>query len=30
VPISEISWPVKKSWKLRCRSDRSAAGMRSG
>src|SRR5437667_4557203 len=26
VPISEMSWPAKKSWKLRCLSARNAVG----
>ena len=28
VPISEINWPLKKSWKLRCRSARPATCQR--
>ena len=28
VPISEISWPLKKSWKLRCRKARPATCQR--
>ena len=28
VPISEMSWPLKKSWKLRCRSERNISSRR--
>ncbi len=28
VPINEINWPLKKSWKLRWRSARNASGSR--